>query len=329
MPAGLVGSKAVKLVLMGDTVEVAKQLAVSGGAGGCHISAAVYERLRGLSDDMQVAAAAAMPWTLQHLPGSSGMQHTYLLWGSGCAVPPSTEPQQRRSTLLSGLQGEQQQQDTAAGGKAAVAAGDVEVAAAAAASVFGVSSSSTAAGTAIGVAAHEVSTGRLSRFLRMGSKAAAPAAADGSTTPAAAADPGGAATPSTPSTSSAAAGSLAAAAAASSPLVTAALPVPPPVSGGSSGFMAAAKRSNSGSSWGSLPVTSSRDARGLMGSSSSTAAAAGVMTSGLVDQEVSADSWLLVSFGDLFKGWASRSCLLSYLACLHTLASAHLVLDSC
>ncbi|KAF6251825.1 nucleotide cyclase [Scenedesmus sp. NREL 46B-D3] len=71
---GLVGSKAVKLVLMGGTVEVARQLASSGCPLGLHISAPVYESLGGSSG----VAAAAMPWTLQALPGSSDRQHTYL-----------------------------------------------------------------------------------------------------------------------------------------------------------------------------------------------------------------------------------------------------------
>jgi len=71
--SGLVGHKAVKLVLMGDTVEVARQLAASGASTGCHISRQVY---LALSDQER---SQAMPWTLQQLAGYGSPQHTYLL----------------------------------------------------------------------------------------------------------------------------------------------------------------------------------------------------------------------------------------------------------
>jgi hypothetical protein len=72
-PAGLVGSKAVKLVLMGDTVEGARQLAATGCPGAAHISSEVHAALQA------PAVAAAAPWTHQRLPGSTRRLQTYLL----------------------------------------------------------------------------------------------------------------------------------------------------------------------------------------------------------------------------------------------------------
>ncbi|KAF8057779.1 walR [Scenedesmus sp. PABB004] len=83
LTTGLVGSKVVKLVLMGDTVEVARALAASGSTLGLHISGAVHAALG-------PAAAAAMPWTLQALPGCAARAHTYLLpLGGGAGGVPA------------------------------------------------------------------------------------------------------------------------------------------------------------------------------------------------------------------------------------------------
>lgn len=67
-PPGLVGSKAVKFTLMGETVDVARQLAATGCPMAVHVSATVCERLKeapGYKD-------ACMPWTLQRLGYGGG-----------------------------------------------------------------------------------------------------------------------------------------------------------------------------------------------------------------------------------------------------------------
>jgi hypothetical protein len=63
---GLVGSKAVKFTLMGETVDVARQLAATGCPMAVHVSEAVHGRLQAAQGGA-IQGSACIPWTLQRL----------------------------------------------------------------------------------------------------------------------------------------------------------------------------------------------------------------------------------------------------------------------
>jgi hypothetical protein len=60
---GLVGSKAVKFTLMGETVDIARQLAATGCPMAVHVSEAAHERLQA----GPARGGVCIPWTLQRL----------------------------------------------------------------------------------------------------------------------------------------------------------------------------------------------------------------------------------------------------------------------
>jgi hypothetical protein len=64
---GLVGSKAVKFTLMGETVDVARQLAATGCPMAVHVTEGIHDAVKGA-----LAGGACMPWTLQRLGYNSG-----------------------------------------------------------------------------------------------------------------------------------------------------------------------------------------------------------------------------------------------------------------
>ncbi|KAI8474106.1 MAG: hypothetical protein J3K34DRAFT_495844 [Monoraphidium minutum] len=89
---GLVGSKAVKFTLMGETVDVARQLAATGCPMAVHVSAAARESM--LPSPTGALGCKVLPWTVQRFgfAGGRGGLAAGGAAGSSGALPPLAAP---------------------------------------------------------------------------------------------------------------------------------------------------------------------------------------------------------------------------------------------